>query len=121
MRRYGFAEPVEEAAGRLRLVLVVDAVDRNPGAGEPHEKRVFLVAGRAPRGEDIDQRGLAVKIGRLEPTGHALDRRQVELRRRLADQDGGNVGGVLRAAADLVEIDPEDDGERGEGGDGDEG
>jgi hypothetical protein len=49
---------------------------------------VLDVAGLAPRGEDIDQRNVAFAQIRAADPGAAVEARQLEFWRRLADQRG---------------------------------
>src|SRR3546814_4799927 len=62
--RVGVPQRAEPLCGVRRLVLVVEAVDRDGTLGlQLHEQWVLLPAGGAPRGEDIDQRYLAREVG----------------------------------------------------------
>src|SRR3546814_17505831 len=88
---------IEPLCGVRRLVLVVEAVDRNGALGlQLHEQRVLLSAGGAPRGEDVDERHLAREVGGRQARPPPLDPRQAECRDRLADQRGRQLTTVAR-------------------------
>src|SRR3546814_14871837 len=73
----GVPQRAEPLCGVRRLVLVVEAVDRDGTLGlQLHEQWVLLPAGGAPRGEDIDQRYLAREVGAGQAGRPPLDRRQ---------------------------------------------
>jgi hypothetical protein len=85
--RVRIAEGIEPAGGILGLVLIVDAVYRHLLVpSELQQEWVLLPAGDAPRGEDIDQRDLAVEITTRQSERSARDRRQTEGRNKSADQ-----------------------------------
>ena len=69
----------------------------NGVGGERQQEFVLDVAGLAPRGEDVDQRDVAlaqVGVGEARP---AVEAGQIERRRGLADQRRGHARGVAGA------------------------
>lgn len=120
----GIAVLAEEAAGVLRLVLVGEADQLHAAFGQfgilrqPHQNGVLLMTGHAPGGEDVDERHLAllqIGVGKAR-TLHAVDGRQGEGGRRLADQGRGQLGRIAEEElAQEEQRQPREKGERGIG------
>src|SRR3972149_11219323 len=95
--RIRIAQFVQPFLGILRLILVIDPMDRDDAVFlEFHEQRMLLAAGGAPGCKYVDQRYLSLEIRAGEPQVAALDRRQVEYRHRFADERRWNLARVQR-------------------------
>ncbi len=112
------AVAAEEAPGRARVVLIVDAVKPDPLLlGEGNEQRMLGLAFDAPGGKDIDDVGLALGEICACQARHVLsvcaaqlcERGEGEFRHRLAEQRRGEQRRI--AAPERV---PEEPGERRE-------
>src|SRR3954471_12444447 len=89
-------QPVEPV---LALVLVVQAEDGYRAAlREVEQHRVLLAAAHAPRRPHVEQPDLAQHVALGERPGRLVQLRQLEMRRRLADERRGHLARIEREA-----------------------
>src|SRR5947208_3884984 len=77
------AEAVQKTARLFGLVLIRDAVERDPGeAAQRHQFGVLFAARSAPRREEVDERHAAVEIVAGQSVGALVKTGQGEIGRR---------------------------------------
>src|SRR6266480_1381922 len=89
------AKALQPAKRIVALVLVIEPVQRCRGAlRELDQHRMLVAAGDAPRGPHVEDPHLALQILLGKPLVGLLQDRQLEVRRRLADQRRGNLARI---------------------------
>src|SRR5438132_5461559 len=109
----GIAHASEPRQAVLAPVLVVEPVDRHGAAGgEIEQHGMLLAAADAPGSPDVEHPHLAEHVALGERPGRLVQLRQLEMRRRLADQRRGHLARIE------LESDAEQRDQRDEDGDG---
>src|SRR5581483_11998760 len=91
------AHVMQQGEAVLALVLVIQAQDRHgAGLGEVEEHRVLLAAAHAPRSPHVQEPDLAEHVALGEGLARLAELRQLEMRRRLADERRRHLARVER-------------------------
>src|SRR5947207_3754471 len=99
--RIWIAQRVEPSRCVLRLIFVIDPLDRHGSfSAKVHEERMLGATRGAPRCEDVDERNLAVKVVARQSEGATLNRRKAEFGHGLSDQCRWDAARVMIESQD---------------------